>query len=275
MSVAVKAAGFAVFARTLVTAFGGLHGVDRVVAATAEGLGGTLAAARSHGWYGPVQLCAVLTMILGNTAAIPQRNVKRMLAYSGIAHAGYLLVGLCSLISIAGTDAAAAIQYYLLAYGAANLGAFAVVIAVGRPGDERQDVDEWAGLGRRKPLVALAMTVCMASLVGIPPTAGFFAKFYLFKAAIAAGLVNLAVLGVVTSVAGVYYYLRIVVSMYMKDAPVEPPGAPHSVAGAADDTSIATYVALALAIAGVLYLGVFPDRALSMAVEGAHALLGR
>lgn len=159
---------------------------------------------------------SVLTMTVGNLAALTQSNVKRMLAYSSIAHAGYLLIGL---VVFAGTGDGAALSgmlYYLLAYTLMNIGAFGVVIAWGEPGREHLEIPDYAGLGWRSPALALALTVFMVSLAGIPPTAGFFGKYYIFRSAVEHGYTSLVVIAVLNSALSVYYYLRVLVALYMQ-----------------------------------------------------------
>ncbi len=196
MSVGAKTAGFAALLRVFVTAFPAIGG---------------------H-WASVAAILAALTMILGNFAAIPQANIKRLLAYSSIAHAGYLLVGVVA----AGTASAinisvSSVVFYLLAYTVANLGAWAVVIAVERVEGEGVKLEDYAGLAKRHPVLALAMAVFMFSLTGLPPTVGFVAKFAIFRAALESGYLWLVIIGVLTSVFSAYYYLRIVVMMFMRD----------------------------------------------------------
>ncbi|MBL8950850.1 MAG: NADH-quinone oxidoreductase subunit N [Myxococcaceae bacterium] len=186
---------------------------------------------------------AVLTMVLGNLLALPQRNVKRMLAYSSIAHAGYLMLGVAALFARGGDTSAGVLSstplvaissqmqndvfkgilFYLLGYTVTAIGAFGTIVALERREDETKgnawDLDRFAGLASRKPGWALAMTVFMLSLGGVPPTVGFLGKVLLFRAAVDAGLLGLAVVGMLASAAGVYYYLRVVVYMYMRPAP--------------------------------------------------------
>jgi NADH-quinone oxidoreductase subunit N len=203
MAAGVKTAAFAVLTRLLVAAWGGPAG--------AQGLGPVLAA------------LAILTMVFGNLLALPQRSVKRLLAYSSIAHAGYLLVGVVSAGAAGAREPAlSAILFYLASYTVTVIGAFAVVGALerrGAPGDEpadQWDLSRLAGLARRRPALAFAMAVFMLSLAGIPPTAGFVGKLLVFKAAIGAQAYGLAIAGVLTSALGAYYYLRVVVYMYMR-----------------------------------------------------------
>ena len=191
MAVGVKAAGFAALARVF---------------------GGTFASL-APGWSGLLWWLAALTMTVGNATAVSQRSVKRMLAYSSIAHAGYALVGLVTATPAGGS----ALLFYLAVYTLMNLGAFGVLIALSRTDDAGEQLSDLAGLGFRYPGLALGMTVCMLSLAGVPLTAGFAGKFYLFSAAVAAGQVGLAVIGVLNSVVSVYYYLGVIVQMYMVD----------------------------------------------------------
>jgi NADH-quinone oxidoreductase subunit N len=205
MAAIVKAAAFA--------------GVLRVFG---SGLGGELMPLGHLGWGGIFAVLAAITMTVGNIAAIRQDNVKRMLAYSSISHAGVLLVGVVAM-GLGGElhgDAQRAVLYYLAAYGVTTLGAFAVVIWIGSRDHERVLVDDWAGLAQSQPGAALAMTIFLLSLGGVPPTGGFFAKFLVFKTAMQAGdqqLVWLVVIGVLNSVVSIFYYLRIVMAMYFRE----------------------------------------------------------
>ena len=196
MSVGAKTAGFASLLRVFVTAFPviGAH------------------------WASAAAILATLTMILGNFAAIPQVNVKRLLAYSSIAHAGYLLVGVVAASTAGAVDlSVSSVIYYLLAYTVANLGAWAVVMAVEKVEGEGLKLDDYAGLAKRHPALALAMAIFMFSLTGLPPTVGFFAKFAIFRAALQSGYLWLAIVGVLTSLLSAYYYLRLVVIMFMRE----------------------------------------------------------
>ncbi|MGD8414161.1 MAG: NADH-quinone oxidoreductase subunit N [Candidatus Latescibacterota bacterium] len=201
MAAAVKAASFAAFLRIFYSAFMPGH---------------------AH-WVGIVIVLSVLTMTIGNITALVQRNIKRMLAYSSIAHAGYILIGIAAL-SLENTKAASTVMFYATVYAFMTLGAFATVTAVERAGDTRGlEIDDYAGLGVRKPFLGFAMALFMFALAGIPPTAGFFAKYYVFSAAVSEGLVWLVVVGVLNSALSLYYYLRVVVVMYFKTAEVEAP----------------------------------------------------
>ena len=198
MSVGAKAGGFAALLRVFLVAFPGLATEWVVVAA----------------------IISALTMTLGNFAAIAQSNIKRMLAYSSIAHAGYILMGLVAASSpnaTLRTFSVGACLFYLLAYALTNLGTWAVVMAVERAEGQGLTLDDYAGLAARRPGLALAMAIFMLSLTGLPPTVGFVAKFYVFRATLDAGYLWLALVGVLTSLVSAYYYLRIVVNMYMRE----------------------------------------------------------
>jgi NADH-quinone oxidoreductase subunit N len=223
MAVAVKAAAFAAFARVFFLAFPALK-VD---------------------WNMLLWVLAVATMTIGNVVAIAQTNIKRMLAYSSIAHAGYLLVALVA----ANQLGAMSLLYYLLAYTLMNVGAFGVVILVGRHKDSYLNIYDYSGLAFQHPALAAAMALFMFALAGIPPTAGFVGKFYIFSAAVQAGYIWLAIIGVMNSLVSVFYYLRITVLMYMK--PAEADLGP--VAFSPAQTAV-----VALTAAGVLFIGIFP-----------------
>ena len=269
MSAAIKAAGFAAMVRVFLVLGRGIPG-DALLSA--------------------FSMLAFLTMIVGNLLALPQRNVKRMLAYSSIAHAGYVLVGVASLFVRSGTtktgvlgvtalaagatpDTAAALRgilFYLLAYTVTTVGSFGVLGALENKDDEVRgfawDLDRLAGLAQRKPAWAFAMAVFMLSLGGIPPMAGFMGKLLIFKAAVDAGLVGLVIVGVLTSAVGAYYYLRVVVYMYMRPAPE---------AGALPERNLATELALALSTAAVVVLGVLPGITTTWLSRGGAVFLGR
>ncbi len=195
MSVGAKVAGFAALLRIFIAALPGL----------------------AQAWGPVVVAISAATMIWGNVAAIAQTNIKRMLAYSSIAHAGYILMALAAASDANVADAAvSAALFYLFAYLFSNLGAWAVVLAMERSGGRGLLIEDYAGLGRRRPALALAMTIFMISLIGVPPTAGFIGKFLIFSVTIDAGLIGLAIVGVVTSLVSAYYYLRVVIMMYMR-----------------------------------------------------------
>jgi NADH-quinone oxidoreductase subunit N len=251
MAAGVKTAAFAVLARLFLSAQG--------ASGTAGGAFGQILA-----------VLAILTMVFGNLAALPQRSVKRMLAYSSIAHAGYLLVGVVSARAEATRGAAlSGLLFYLVSYTATAIGAFAVVGAIERnTGGEDEperawDLSRFSGLARRSPLLAFAMAVFLLSLAGVPATAGFMAKLYLFKAAVGAQLYGLALVGLLTSVLGAYYYLRVIVYMYMQP-------------GDGEETAAAT-PSMALALGGavllVAFMGLWSDPILRLAqVAGAVIL---
>lgn len=201
-------------------------------------------------------LLALLSMVLGNLAAIAQANLKRMLAYSGIAHVGYLLTAIVASRPESSPLGGIGIIYYLAAYALMTLGAFAVLVLTGGGADRRETLPDLAGLASRRPVMALAMAVFMISLSGIPPTAGFFGKFYVFGAAVQSGYVGLAVVGVLTSVVGLFYYLRVVVYMYM--LPPEKSFAPSPL-------QLPAVAAVALLAVAVLYAGIFPQSLLRLA----------
>jgi NADH:ubiquinone oxidoreductase subunit 2 (chain N) len=163
-----------------------------------------------------------LTMLVGNVVAIAQTNIKRMLAYSSIAHAGYILMAFVAFGNPATqADAVASALFYLVTYALTSYGAWAAVIALEKQNGQGLDISDFAGLGRRRPLLAAAMTVFMLSLTGMPPTLGLVGKFYLFRTVIEAGQVGLAIIGVLTSLISAYYYLRVVVVMYMREGTSE------------------------------------------------------
>ncbi|MCA1825704.1 MAG: NADH-quinone oxidoreductase subunit N [Myxococcales bacterium] len=246
MAAGVKAAAFATLVRILVGGFG-----------------------ESHVWGRLVVWLALLTMLTGNLLAIPQRSVKRMLAYSSIAHAGYLLVAVAAMAGTARADAVEGLLFYLASYGVTVIGAFAVVAVIERKlalsglGD---DLSSWSGLSERHPGLAAAMSLFMVSLAGVPPTAGFMAKLVVFRSAIEAGLAPLAIFGVLTSVAGLYYYLRVVVYVYMV-----PEAKPDAIQGG-------RLLTAGLAIAGcallVIWMGVQPG-AFAVLTQSAATAFGR
>lgn len=211
-------------------------------------------------WGGAIWVLAVLTMTVGNLGALTQRNIKRMLAYSSVAHAGYVLVALAA----ANEKGIAGGLFYLFAYTFMNIGAFAVVIALGKKGEENLEISSYAGVGFRHPALGLAMTLFMISLAGLPPTAGFFGKFYIFSGAVEAGLISLAIIGVLNSLVSVYFYLGVVVNMYMRQ-PV----------GEAQGLTLSPFARAALVVTsiGTLYIGLAPSRFLQMARETVSSLL--
>jgi NADH-quinone oxidoreductase subunit N len=232
MSVGAKAGGFAGLLRVFLLAF----------------------PATAAAWASAVIWMAALTMIWGNVAAIAQKNIKRMLAYSSIAHAGYLLMALpAGLGGGMASGAVSAAVFYLFAYAFTNLGAWAVVVAMEKAEARGLEIEDYAGLGRRHPALALAMTLFMLSLTGLPPTIGFVGKFFLFRAAIQADLLGLATVGVLTSLVSAYYYLRVVVVMYMRSG--EP----------AIRSEVWLNATIGLMAAATLLLGLLPEPLLLLA----------
>jgi NADH-quinone oxidoreductase subunit N len=207
-----------------------------------------------------IWVVAALSMTIGNIAALVQDNVKRLLAYSSIAHAGYLLMAFAALPN----NGIPAVMFYTASYAAMNVGAFAVVSHFAGAGERFVTLEDYSGLGRRSPILAGALTIFLLSLIGIPVTGGFFAKFYVFSAAIQANLTGLVIIGVLNSAIGAYYYLRLIVYMYMReprtDAPVTPVPA-----------GLGT--ALAISLLATIYLGVLPGRVLNYASQAMGDLL--
>ena len=244
MAAGPKAAGFAAFMRVFLFAF-------PFVAAAGVTRG---ASAQLHeAWLSSLWLLAVLTMTVGNVVALVQTNVKRMLAYSSIAHAGYALVGFVAAGAAPNEErmhtAVAAVVFYLLVYAVMNLGAFAVVTVVARSGDRRTDVEDYRGIGFQSPALSLTLSLFLLSLLGVPLTAGFMGKVVVFSAALGEGYRWLVIIAVLNTAISVYYYLRLIVVMFFRERTTEwrAPRIPASVA-----------VVLALTVAGVLFLGLFP-----------------
>jgi NADH-quinone oxidoreductase subunit N len=236
MSVGPKAAGFAVLFRIFVPAYPVIQ--DR--------------------WTVVMTVLAALTMILGNVVAVVQPNLKRMLAYSSIAHAGYIAVAFTANSQNGGSAA----LFYILAYAAMNLGAFAIVTLLGRAKDEKVKLGDYAGLASRRPGLAALLSLFLLSLAGVPGTAGFAGKFFIFKSAVEADLTGLAIIGVLTTVVSFYFYLYVIVQMYMRE-----PGEDFS------DARVTPALVLALLVAatGTLYLGILPGRLLAWtAVSALH-----
>ena len=233
MSTAPKAAVFAVLLRIMFEA----HAPSRV---------------------GLIWVVAALSMTIGNLGALVQDNVKRLLAYSSIAHAGYLLVAFAALPN----NGIPAAMFYTASYAAMNVGAFAVVSHFGSAGERYVTLEDYSGLGRRSPLLAATLTIFLLSLIGIPITGGFFAKFYVFSAALQANLVGLVIIGVLNSAVGAYYYLRIIVVMYMREPRQEVAVAP---------IPLGLGFALGVSLAATIYLGVLPGRVLEYASRTATA----
>src|SRR6202045_4522756 len=202
---------------------------------------------------------AALSMTLGNIGALVQNNVKRLLAYSSIAHAGYLLVAFVATPEL-GTSA---VMFYTAAYAAMNVGAFAIVSHFANAGERYVTLEDYEGLGRSSPLLAALLTLFLLSLIGIPMTGGFFAKFYVFSAAVKAHLIWLTLIGVINSAIGAYYYLRIIVVMYMRESRKQVP---------VTSIPLGLGVALALSLVATVYLGILPNRILQFAQHSAQEL---
>ena len=255
MAVGVKAAAFAAFARVFLYALAAVH---------AE-------------WQGVVWVLAVLTMTVGNLTALVQTNIKRMLAYSSVAHAGYVLVAMVAGKELGG----GAMLYYLVAYGFMNLGAFGVVLSLNRQDQPQKDIGDdsspdtrispisfeelrdYAGLGFRYPALGMAMAIFMLSLTGVPPLVGFTGKFYVFSAAVEAGYIGLAIIGVLNSAVSAYYYIRVIVTMYMEEG-----DAGFEIAALRPALS----AAIIIAAAGTILLGIFPSASISIARESFLSL---
>jgi NADH-quinone oxidoreductase subunit N len=231
-----KAAAFAIFLRIFLTAF------QQV----------------ASGWEPIIWVSALLSMTIGNFAALTQNNLKRMLAYSSIAHAGYILVALAARSEI-GTAAA---LFYLAAYALMNIGAFVVVIHLAGKGERYLRVEDLAGLAKRQPVTAAMLTVFLLSLIGVPLTGGFFGKFYIFRAALESNLVWLTVLGLLNSAVAAYYYLRLMVVMYMHE--------PGEAVNAIEPLTPGLSAALILPAIGTFVLGIVPGTILTFA---QHATL--
>jgi NADH-quinone oxidoreductase subunit N len=246
MAAGPKAAGFASFLRVFIFGF---------PIATAVVSSGAYAL---KAWLGALAVMAVLTMIVGNVVAIVQDNVKRMLAYSSIAHAGYALVGFVAAGAATTPEersaALAAVAFYLLTYAVMNMGAFAVVTLIARRGDERTRVDDYNGIGFSSPVLAFSLSLFLLSLLGMPLTAGFMGKIVVFGAALRQGYVWLVVIGVLNTAVSAYYYLRLIIVMFFRE---------QTSAWEAPRITASVGVALLLTIVGVFYLGLFPGRILS------------
>ena len=238
MAVGVKLAAFAAFLRVFLVDFGALG---------------------PH-WQSILWVIAALTMTGGNVIAVVQTNIKRMLAYSAIAHAGYLLLGMA-----AGVGSGPAILYYLLAYAFTNLGAFAVVIALEHRGAVTNLISDFRGLAERQPLLAGAMTIFLLSLVGVPPLAGFVGKFYIFSSALHQGYVRLVIIAVLNSVVSAYYYFYVIVAMYMQEGGVEVERM---------SARPALVAAIGLAALATIAIGAYPQPYITSAANAFHSAGG-
>ncbi len=230
MSAGPKAAALAAFMRVLTLGLGGLQ----------------------DEWTSILWVLAVLTMTVGNVVAIYQKNLKRMLAYSSIAHAGYALVGIVAANEIGMSG----ILFYMLAYTFMNIGAFGILVLAGKKGEENLTLEGFSGFGYKRPLLGVAMAIFLFSLMGIPPMAGFAGKFFIFAGAIKAGYIWLAVIAMLNSAVSLYYYLRVMVYMYFKDAVEEYDWV---------TMNVGAVVSIVLALIGVLYLGIVPGSVMEMA----------
>jgi NADH-quinone oxidoreductase subunit N len=237
LSSSPKAAAFALMLRVFYTAFG----------------------SSSHLWFWVIWISAVLTMFVGNLAALAQTNVKRLLAYSSIAHAGYILVAFAASSELG----IAAVLFYLAAYALMKLGAFLLVAHLGGAGERRLDIQDYAGLGSEQPALAACFSLYLLSLLGLPATAGFLAKFYVFQAALDSKLIGLAVLLAINSVIAAYYYLRVIVAMYFRESQHEWAPAP---------VTPSVGVVLLATAAGTIYLGFFPGQVMNFAWLSALSL---
>jgi NADH-quinone oxidoreductase subunit N len=238
MSAGVKAAAFAAFVRVFMSTFGGLQ----------------------PQWEPVIWMLSAASMIFGVVVGVVQRNVRRMLAYSSIAHAGYMLMAMAA----GNNTGKGAILFYILTYALTSLGAFGVTALVATRERTNDELSDYAGLSKRQPLLAFLMSVFLLSLGGFPPTAGFIGKWYLFSSAVSAGSFALAIIGVLTSVVSVFFYLRVVVMMYMTDetstSPVTQPSA-------------LSILALAVPLVATFYLGILPGRVLDLALESIATIL--
>jgi NADH-quinone oxidoreductase subunit N len=238
MSAGVKAAAFAAFVRVFMSAFGGLQ----------------------PQWEPVIWMLSAASMIFGVVVGVVQRNVRRMLAYSSIAHAGYMLMAMAA----GNNTGKGAILFYILTYALTSLGAFGVTALVATRERTNDELSDYAGLSKRQPLLAFLMSIFLLSLGGFPPTAGFIGKWYLFSSAVSAGSFALAIIGVLTSVVSVFFYLRVVVMMYMTDetstSPVTQPSA-------------LSILALAVPLVATFYLGILPGRVLDLALESIATIL--
>ena len=237
LSVASKAAGFAVILRVFFVAFG-----------TPDWLG--------HNWAMVFAVISAFTMCVGNLMALFQTNIKRMMGYSSIAQAGYLMVGVAA-VGMASLDdnlGRSGVLFFLASYAATNLGAFIAIIAISNKINS-DSIDDYSGMSRRSPLMALGLALCLFSLTGIPPAAGFIAKVYIFNSGVQNGLLWLVIIGVINSVVSAFYYLRVVKVMYLGE-----PASEEKV-----PASLPLGFAMALAVMGMLYIGIFPGKLLDLA----------
>lgn len=235
MSAGPKAAAFAIFLRIFMTAFQD----------------------NAHSWEPLIWISALLSMTIGNFGALLQNNIKRIMAYSSIAHAGYVLVALAA-CSTVGTASA---MFYLAAYACMNIGMFAVIVHLSGKGERHLSIDDFSGLAAKQPVTAALLTVLILSLIGVPLTGGFLGKFYIFKAALQSNLVWLTVLGLLNSAVAAYYYLRILVVMYMHE--------PGEVTASIEPLPLTLQAALFLPVVGTVILGILPGRLIDFVNQAA------
>ena len=235
LATAPKAAAFAIFVRIFMTAFQQI----------------------ASGWEPLIWISALLSMTIGNFAALTQNNLKRMLAYSSVAHAGYILVALAARSEL-GT---AAVMFYLAAYALMNIGAFAVVVHISGKGERHLRIEDLAGLSQKQPMTAAMLTIFLLSFIGVPLTGGFFGKFYIFRAALESNLIWLTVLGLLNSAVAAYYYLRLLVVMYMYE--------PGEVTNSLEPLGPGLRMALILPVIGTFFLGILPGTVLTFARNSA------
>jgi NADH-quinone oxidoreductase subunit N len=242
MAAGPKAAGFAAFLRVFVLGF-------PLMAVASD----TLQFKLNLTWTSLLAILAAVTMTVGNVAAIVQNNVKRMLAYSSIAHAGYALAGFLGAGAATTVsqrnDAISSVAFYLLVYSIMNLGAFAIVTLLAEKGDRRTEFDDYAGIGFKAPALAFTLSIFMFSMLGLPPTAGFMGKLYAFQAAFKAGFAWIVVIGVINSAVSAYYYLRLIIVMFFRERETE---------WEAPEVPGVIYTVILIAIIGVIALGILP-----------------
>lgn len=244
MAVASKAASFGAFLRVFV-----------------EGLGGLKA-----NWSATFLLLCIATLLIGNIVALVQTNVKRMLAYSSIAHAGYALIGVVAAGRIEHSSSIASVLLYLALYAFMTFGAFAIVAMLRKGGIEGEEIEDFTGLSKRHPMAALLMLIFMVSLAGLPPTAGFIGKLYIFRSAVEAGLTWLAALALIFAAISAYYYLRVVMVMYMREPTDHSETSPRLV------MSPTLSIVLACAVAGVVVFGVYPNPLVNFTMQAVLTL---
>jgi NADH-quinone oxidoreductase subunit N len=248
MAAGPKAAGFASLLRVFI------FGFPFVIATATPSIAG-----QAHkAWLSAVVVLAIITMTVGNVAAIVQNNVKRLLAYSSIAHAGYALVGLVAAGAAADIDhrdsGISAVTFYLLTYAVMNIGAFTVVTLIARSGDRRTDVEDYNGIGFQAPVLAFSLSLFLLSLLGMPLTAGFMGKIVVFREALREGYVWLVVIAVINTAVSAYYYLRLIIVMFFRE---------RTTAWTAPRIPASAAIALVITIAGVFYLGLYPGRVIN------------